>query len=54
MGVATAKIVAEKGSISAARPRAALSALYAWALGHGLAEINPVVGTLKPQDAELK
>ena len=45
------KIVAEKGSISAARARAALSALYAWALGHGLAEINPVVGTLKPQDS---
>ena len=45
------KIVAEKGSISAARARAALSALYAWALGHGLAETNPVVGTLKPQDA---
>ena len=32
------KIVAEKGSITAARARAALSALYAWALGHGLAE----------------
>jgi integrase len=46
-----AKIVAESGSIIAARARGALSAFYAWALGHGLCEINPVIGTLKPQDA---
>ena len=45
------KITAENGSITAGRARATLSALFAWALGHGLAEINPVVGTLKPQDA---
>jgi integrase len=45
------KITAESGSISAARARSAMSSLYTWALGHGLAEINPVVGTLKPQDA---
>ena len=45
------KITAENGSITAGRARATLSALFAWALGHGLAEINPVVGTLKPQDS---
>ena len=45
------KISAENGSITAARARATLSALFTWALGHGLAEINPVVGTLKPQDS---
>jgi integrase len=45
------KITAENGSITAGRARATLSALFAWALGHGLAEINPVVGTLQPQDS---
>jgi integrase len=46
------RITAENGSITAGRARAALSALYAWALGHGLAETNPVVGTLKPEDSK--
>ena len=39
------------GTIVASRARGALSGFYAWAMGHGLAESNPVVGTLKPQDA---
>jgi integrase len=47
-----AKITTENGSPSAARARAALSAMYAWAMGHGLAEANPVVGTLKPTDSK--
>ena len=46
-----AKIGTESGSPSAARARAALSALYAWAMGHGLTEANPVVGTIKPDDS---
>jgi integrase len=46
------KITAENGSISAGRARAALSALYAWAMGNGLAEQNPVIGTLKPDDSQ--
>jgi integrase len=46
------KIIAENGSITARRARAALSALYAWALGHGLCEVNPVVGTIAPADAQ--
>jgi integrase len=25
---------------------------YVWAMGNGLAEANPIIGTLKPQDAE--
>jgi integrase len=45
------KITAENGSITAGRARAALSALYAWAMGEGLAEANPVVGTTKPKDS---
>jgi Arm DNA-binding domain len=47
-----AKITAENGSITAGRARAALSALYVWAMGMGIAEHNPVVGTLKPADAK--
>jgi integrase len=46
------KITAENGSISARRARATLSALYVWALGHGLCEINPVVGTIAPENAQ--
>jgi integrase len=46
------KIIAEHSSITARRARAALSALYAWALGHGLCEVNPVVGTIAPADAQ--
>ena len=46
-----AKIGTESGSPSAARARAALSAMYTWAMGHGLTEANPVVGTIKPDDS---
>ena len=35
------------GPIASNRARATLSAFYAWAIGHGLAETNPVVGTVK-------
>ena len=47
-----AKITAEAGPISAVRARGALSSFYVWAMGNGLAESNPVVGTIKPQDAK--
>lgn len=46
------KIIAENGSPTARRARAALSAMYVWALGHGLAEINPVAGTIAPEDSK--
>jgi integrase len=46
-------VIARKhGTIVASRARGALSGFYAWALGNGLAELNPIVGTLKPKDAE--
>ena len=48
------KITSENGSPSAARARAALSALYAWAMGHGLTEANPVIGTIKPDDSRAR
>ena len=47
-----ARITAEHGSITAVRARGALSSLYSWAMGMGLVEHNPVVGTFRPKDAE--
>jgi integrase len=42
----------ERGSITAARARAALSAFYVWAMTMGIVEANPVIGVVKPQDAK--
>src|SRR5262249_42320906 len=39
------KIAKQNGPFAANRARAALSALYSWAMGEGLAERNPVIGT---------
>jgi hypothetical protein len=44
----------ECGPITAGRARAMLSAFFRWALGSGLCEINPVVGTLKPADSQAR
>jgi hypothetical protein len=41
------QIASTKGPYSANRARAALSAFYSWAIGEGLADTNPVVGTNK-------
>ncbi|MER2196069.1 tyrosine-type recombinase/integrase [Methylobacterium brachiatum] len=40
--------------VKAARARSALSAMFAWAMGEGLAESNPVVGTNKPADEKAR
>jgi len=40
----------ESGATTAARARVALSGLFAWALGEGLAESNPVIGTNAPKE----
>jgi len=45
-----ARIADESGSYAANRARAALSALYAWAIAEGLTDANPVVGTRKAVD----
>jgi integrase len=52
VAVRLSKIIAENGSISAGRARGALSAFYAWAMGMGLTEQNPTIGTIKPQDSK--
>lgn len=41
------EIARERGPFASNRARASLSALYTWAMGEGLAEINPVIGTNK-------
>jgi integrase len=46
------RISLESSSIVAARARAQLSALFSWALAHGLCEANPVVGTLAPKGGQ--
>ena len=40
-------IARDHGLVSADRARAALSAFFTWAMGEGLAEANPVIGTNK-------
>lgn len=42
------EIAESSGPIAANRARASISALYSFALGLGLCEQNPVVGTIKP------
>ena len=46
------RISLESSSIVALRARAQLSALFSWALAHGLCEANPVIGTLAPKGSQ--
>jgi integrase len=46
------KIAEMKGPVSADRARGALSAFFTWAIGEGLCDVNPVVGTNKHFDGE--
>ena len=43
-------IAKENGPIAANRARAALSAMFRWAIGEGLCEANPVIGTNRQQE----
>src|SRR5262245_36331502 len=43
-------IAKENGPVAADRARSVLSALYAWAIGEGKAEQNPVIGTNKASE----
>lgn len=38
-------IIKDNGPVAANRARSTLSAMYAWGIGEGLAETNPVIGT---------
>jgi integrase len=48
------RIVTRNGSVTAGRARAVLAAFFAWAIGEGLADSNPVVGTNKPADSPTR
>ncbi|KNY23803.1 site-specific integrase [Methylobacterium sp. ARG-1] len=49
-----AVITEESGPYAANRARATLSAFYAWLIGTGAADTNPVVGTLKTAQEEKR
>jgi integrase len=51
VAIELAKMMRSNGRMAAARARVALSSLYVWALGEGIAEANPVIGTNKPAEA---
>jgi integrase len=40
------------GMVTASRARSALSSLFVWAMGEGLCEANPVIGTNQPDTSE--
>jgi integrase len=44
-------IARNSGTVTAGRARSAVSSLFAWAMGEGLCENNPVIGTNKPPDS---
>jgi integrase len=45
-------IAKERGGIASNRARATLSSFFSWAVGEGLAEINPIIGTNKAAKEE--
>ena len=42
------KLARDSGPVAGNRARSALAALYSWAMRHGLADTNPVIGTIRP------
>ena len=44
------ELARSSGPVGANRARAALSACYAWAMRAGLADVNPVIGTVKSEE----
>jgi integrase len=43
-------IAKDSGAVTANRARSTLSAMFAWAIGEGLCELNPVIGTNKKDE----
>jgi integrase len=44
-------IAKASGTVTASRARSALSTLFVWAMGEGLVEANPTIGTNRPADS---
>lgn len=47
-------IEADVSSVTAARARVALSSMFAWAIGQGIVDSNPVIGTNKPPEPKAR
>jgi integrase len=47
-----ASIIRTSGSVTAVRARSALSSFFAWGMQMGLAEANPVIGSIQPEDSK--
>jgi integrase len=47
-------IEAKVSSVTAARARVALSSLFVWAIGQGIVDANPVIGTNKPPEPKAR
>jgi Arm DNA-binding domain len=47
-------IEAEISSVTAARARVAFSSMFAWAIGQGIVDSNPVIGTNKPPEPKAR
>jgi integrase len=45
-------IQAKSGAVASNRARSTLSALFTWAIGEGLCDLNPVLGTNKNEESE--
>jgi site-specific recombinase XerD len=43
-------IAKDRGPVAANRARSTLSAMFAWAIGEGLCDENPVIGTNKQEE----
>jgi len=46
------EVAKDRGNTAANRARATLSAMYAWSIGEGLCEANPVIGTNKMDEGK--
>jgi hypothetical protein len=46
-------ITRENGNVAAVRARTSLNTFFVWAMQMGLAESNPVIGSIQPKDCEI-
>jgi integrase len=47
-------IAKDRGAVTVNRARSTLSAMFAWAIGEGLCEANPVIGTNKKDEGSSR
>jgi integrase len=54
IAAAVSAIARTSGAIAATRARSVLSGLFGWAVGEGICELNPVIGTNKPAKSKAR